>query len=178
MCRSSSCLSCCAAVPWGFYETLLWVHSRYSLSTPSSPPIYITENGCDVKNESIYTLQEVVKDVFRQQYFQGYLHQMERAILAGVPIKGTVKPWLLDHYLHLFLIYLHAIHFFFSKATSLGVYLITSSGSTAMTSALDCSTSTSVIQIAHEHLKIVQVRVYIVVPSLCCLVCVTTYCLH
>jgi beta-glucosidase/6-phospho-beta-glucosidase/beta-galactosidase len=53
-------------VPWGFYNVLQWIHTRYSISSESVLPwIYITENGCDAPNESQLSLNDALKDDFR-----------------------------------------------------------------------------------------------------------------
>ncbi len=58
-------------VPWGFYKMLLWIQNRYYAANitsgvvSKSPPIYITENGCDVPNESNLPKKSALQDSFR-----------------------------------------------------------------------------------------------------------------
>jgi hypothetical protein len=60
-------------VPWGFYKTLRWSHDRYAYAAgktehglPIKPfTIYVTENGCDVKDENKMNLAEALDDQFR-----------------------------------------------------------------------------------------------------------------
>lgn len=65
------------SVPEGFYNMLMWVHRRYALffkpeevnTWPAGkrrPPfVYITENGCDVLQESQLSFPQVLQDDFR-----------------------------------------------------------------------------------------------------------------
>lgn len=66
------------SVPEGFYNMLMWIHKRYSLffrpeevntwpvGKKRPPFVYVTENGCDVLDESKMTFPEVLQDNYRQ----------------------------------------------------------------------------------------------------------------
>lgn len=54
-------------VPRGLYNAIMWNHDRYSagLSVGAAPVFYITENGCDVPNESFISMEQALNDTFR-----------------------------------------------------------------------------------------------------------------
>lgn len=52
-------------VPWGMRKQLAYVDKRYG-----HPPVYITENGCDVPRESQIPLPAVLNDTFRLNFFK------------------------------------------------------------------------------------------------------------
>lgn len=94
-------------VPWGFYKTIMYVHSRYALegsraavsaSSRSGLLIYITENGCDAPDEASKSLPDVLDDPFRVDYLQGYLAALGQAIADGAPVKGYFAWSLLDNF--------------------------------------------------------------------------------
>lgn len=64
-------------------EVLLWVDKRYN-----HPPIYVTENGCDVPNESQLPLDQALNDTFRVQFYNDYITEMGKAIDRGVDVKA------------------------------------------------------------------------------------------
>eukprot|EP00624_Nannochloropsis_granulata_P003078 evm.model.NODE_25690_length_16931_cov_16.617329.2 len=80
-------------VPWGFRKMLNWVAERYG-----NPGIYVTENGCDVPNESQLTLAEALDDQFRIDFYKGYLGNMAEAIKDGVKVNGYFAWSLLDNF--------------------------------------------------------------------------------
>jgi beta-glucosidase len=80
-------------VPWGFKKLLLWVAERYG-----NPGIYVTENGCDVPNESSMSLQDALNDTFRIDFYRGYLANMVEAMIEGVRVKGYFAWSLLDNF--------------------------------------------------------------------------------
>ena len=84
-------------VPWGFYKTIMWNDNRYTVNGVS-PVIYITENGCDIPMENEMSLEVALNDVFRINYYELYLLEMERAIRDGVDIRGYYAWSLLDNY--------------------------------------------------------------------------------
>ena len=84
-------------VPWGFYKTIMWNDNRYTVNGVS-PVIYITENGCDIPMENDMSLEVALNDVFRINYYELYLLEMERAISDGVDIRGYYAWSLLDNY--------------------------------------------------------------------------------
>ncbi|TFK22418.1 beta-glucosidase [Coprinopsis marcescibilis] len=79
--------------PEGFRQLLNYLWKRYKL------PIYVTENGFAVKNESYLPVEEAVKDHDRVHYFQGTTKALLQAInIDGVQIKSYF-PWsLLDNF--------------------------------------------------------------------------------
>ncbi|RYY72643.1 glycosyl hydrolase family protein, partial [archaeon] len=53
-------------VPWGFYNTIMYVHSKYGVSSHAGGLlIYITENGCDAPHEDTIPVPDVLNDTFR-----------------------------------------------------------------------------------------------------------------
>ncbi|EWM27607.1 glycosyl hydrolase family 1 [Nannochloropsis gaditana] len=80
-------------VPWGFRKMLNWVAERYG-----NPGIYVTENGCDVPNESKMSLAEALDDKFRVDFYRGYLSNMAEAMKDGVKVKGYFAWSLLDNF--------------------------------------------------------------------------------
>lgn len=54
-------------VPWGFRNVLKWVYARYyhDMDPEAVLPILVTENGCDVPNESSLSFPSVLNDSFR-----------------------------------------------------------------------------------------------------------------
>ncbi|KAG9029116.1 hypothetical protein FRB95_005659 [Tulasnella sp. JGI-2019a] len=78
-------------VPWGFRKLLVLIHQKWTSVAVSGKaiPIYVTENGWSTENEAQKTLEEIVNDTERQEYFAGYLEAMLRAIKEdGVLIEG------------------------------------------------------------------------------------------
>ena len=72
-----------------FTRMLVRMNSDYKL-----PPIYITENGCALKD----TLENGrIRDVGRMQYLHDHLEALEAACKAGVPIAGYYVWSLLDN---------------------------------------------------------------------------------
>lgn len=84
-------------VPWGFYKAIKWNHDRYAPHSKEFK-IYITENGCDVPNESQLPLKEALQDDFRINYYSSYIKEMERAIGEGIDIRGYMAWSLLDNF--------------------------------------------------------------------------------
>jgi|EP00927_Polykrikos_kofoidii_P028458 beta-glucosidase/6-phospho-beta-glucosidase/beta-galactosidase len=80
------------AKPESMREYLEFVHDRYKLET-----IYVTEFGCDVKNESFIPKEQALKDPFREWYYKSYLAEIAKAKLNGVPIKGVFAWSLMDN---------------------------------------------------------------------------------
>lgn len=60
-------------VPWGFYNTIMWVHNRYKLTPFGEVPILITENGCDAPGETEKPTQEALHDRFRYCTSQNFI---------------------------------------------------------------------------------------------------------
>jgi len=80
-------------VPWGMRKILHWVADRYG-----NPPIYITENGVDVPNESSMPLPAVLHDQFRIDYYTQYLSNVSQAITEGVNVKGYFAWSFMDNF--------------------------------------------------------------------------------
>ncbi|KAJ2915709.1 hypothetical protein MD484_g4709, partial [Candolleomyces efflorescens] len=73
--------------PDGFRALLNYLWKRYKL------PIYVTENGFSVKNESDMNADEAVKDFDRVHYFQGTTKALLDAVnVDGVDIRAYF-PW-------------------------------------------------------------------------------------
>jgi len=80
-------------VPWGFRKLLEWVYERYQ------SPIYVTENGCDVPNESQIPLPLVLDDKFRVNYYSSYIAEMLNAInKSNVDVRSYTAWSLLDNF--------------------------------------------------------------------------------
>lgn len=75
--------------PDGLYKLLLRLNEDYGL------PMYITENGASFPDEVI---DGAVHDARRTNYFQVHLAACQRAIAAGVPLKGYFAWSLLDNF--------------------------------------------------------------------------------
>jgi beta-glucosidase len=80
-------------VPWGFYKLLKWVKNRYG-----NPTLFITENGCDVPNESGLSFSSVIQDDFRISYYSQYLKALDQAVFEGSDIRGYFAWSLLDNF--------------------------------------------------------------------------------
>ena len=80
-------------VPWGFRNMLNWVAERYG-----NPGIYVTENGCDVPNESQLPLDQALQDDFRVNFYRDYIQNMALAMMDGVSVKGYFAWSLLDNF--------------------------------------------------------------------------------
>jgi hypothetical protein len=53
-------------VPIGLYDILVWHNNRYTVNNVK-PVIIVTENGCDVVNETAMPLKEALNDTYRFQ---------------------------------------------------------------------------------------------------------------
>lgn len=72
--------------PIGFRRLLNWISNRYG-----KPTIYVTENGTSIKGENDLPKEEILKDDFRVQYFDGYINAMADAVAEdGVDVRGYV----------------------------------------------------------------------------------------
>jgi beta-glucosidase len=81
-------------VPWGLRKLLNWIKLNYD-----NPPIYITENGVAIPNESKLPLQEALNDTFRINYLNDYISEMKKAInIDGINIKGYFVWTLMDNF--------------------------------------------------------------------------------
>lgn len=84
-------------VPWGFYNVLMWVTNRYTIKGVK-PNIVVTENGCDVPNESTKPFPEILNDQFRIDYYRQYLEMLDLAMAHGADINGYFAWSLLDNF--------------------------------------------------------------------------------
>ncbi|KAG8997910.1 hypothetical protein FRB94_007380 [Tulasnella sp. JGI-2019a] len=78
-------------VPWGFRKLLVFIHQKWTSAAASGNaiPIYVTENGWATEDEAKKTLEEILNDTERQEYYAGYLEAMLRAIKEdGILIEG------------------------------------------------------------------------------------------
>ena len=80
-------------VPWGIYKMIKWIDNRYG-----NPPIYITENGCDVPNEDSLSLEEILNDTFRIRFYDGYITSVTKARSEGSDIRGYFAWSLMDNF--------------------------------------------------------------------------------
>jgi len=80
-------------VPWGIGKLLRYVSLKYG-----NPPIYITENGVDVPNESSLPLAQALNDTFRVDFYSGYLKEVLSAINDGVAVKGYIAWSFCDNF--------------------------------------------------------------------------------
>lgn len=73
--------------PLGFRHLLNYLYKRYQL------PIFCTENGFSVKNESYLPLLDALEDTDRVEYYSGVLDCMMDAIYEdGVDLRAYF-PW-------------------------------------------------------------------------------------
>ncbi|MCW5839415.1 MAG: beta-glucosidase [Anaerolineales bacterium] len=77
--------------PPGIEEILVRLHREYPF-----PAYYITENGAAFADE--VSADGHVHDAPRVEYLRAYLHHTQRAIQAGVPLKGYFAWSLLDNF--------------------------------------------------------------------------------
>ncbi|KAL0355124.1 UNVERIFIED_CONTAM: Raucaffricine-O-beta-D-glucosidase [Sesamum radiatum] len=63
-------------VPWGIKKLLLYTNNTYS----NLPPIYITENGVDEKNDYKLTASDACVDPVRVKYHQDHLAEILKAM--------------------------------------------------------------------------------------------------
>ncbi|WWC92590.1 uncharacterized protein L201_007549 [Kwoniella dendrophila CBS 6074] len=77
-------------VPWGFRKLLVYLYQRYKM------PIYMTESGWAIKDESSLTVEEAstllkiyLDDQGRIQYYKGYLQALKEAVeIDGVDVRS------------------------------------------------------------------------------------------
>jgi len=75
----------------GIYNLLLWIQEQYAPTT-----VYITENGAAFRDEQ--SADGKIADYRRQVFLQDYIGQVDRAIQAGVPVRGYFVWSLLDNF--------------------------------------------------------------------------------
>eukprot|EP00823_Brevimastigomonas_motovehiculus_P009090 TRINITY_DN8771_c0_g1_i1.p1 TRINITY_DN8771_c0_g1~~TRINITY_DN8771_c0_g1_i1.p1 ORF type:complete len:556 (+),score=134.51 TRINITY_DN8771_c0_g1_i1:75-1742(+) len=79
--------------PPGIGALLRWIDSRYH-----RPIIFVTENGCDVPDESLIPMEQALNDTFRIDYYRGYLTHVLDALNDGVDVRGYTMWSLLDNF--------------------------------------------------------------------------------
>jgi beta-glucosidase len=77
--------------PDGLYEVLVRLHDEYAV-----PRIYVTENGAAFGD--IRSHDGAVRDPERQDYLEGYIRAVGRAVQAGVPVSGYFVWSFLDNF--------------------------------------------------------------------------------
>jgi beta-glucosidase len=77
--------------PDGLAEVLRWVRDRYD-----APPLYVTENGAAFYDPPV-AHDGCVDDPLRTAYLRDHLLAVERAIAAGVDVRGYFAWSLLDN---------------------------------------------------------------------------------
>jgi beta-glucosidase len=77
--------------PQGLYQVLCRLYFEYQV-----PKIYITENGCSFSDRPDKSGH--IHDERRINYLRDYLTAAQRAMLAGVPLKGYFVWSLLDNF--------------------------------------------------------------------------------
>ncbi|EIN14627.1 glycoside hydrolase family 1 protein [Punctularia strigosozonata HHB-11173 SS5] len=79
--------------PEGFRALMNYLYKKYK------KPIYVTENGFAVKDESYMSREQALADHDRVEYFQGNMEAMLAAIVKdGVDVKGYFGWSLLDNF--------------------------------------------------------------------------------
>jgi beta-glucosidase len=79
-------------VPEALYELLTYLHETYRF-----PEYLVTENGIPTR-DSLRSEKETLEDDLRVDYLGRYLAQAQRAVAAGVPLKGYYAWSLMDNF--------------------------------------------------------------------------------
>lgn len=70
--------------PPSFRRLINWISKRYS-----RPIIYVTENGTSLKGENDLSVDEILDDEFRAEYFRGYITELAKAfVIDNVDVRG------------------------------------------------------------------------------------------
>jgi len=80
-------------IPAGLTEMLTTMKDRYG---DGLPPVYITENGCSVRDE--VAADGTVDDQPRISYLDGHLRALHAAMTAGVDVRGYFVWSLMDNF--------------------------------------------------------------------------------
>lgn len=80
-------------VPAGLTELLTLLRDRYGAALP---PVYITENGCSVRDEP--AADGTVDDQPRIRYLDAHIRAVADAITAGVDVRGYLTWSLIDNF--------------------------------------------------------------------------------
>ena len=78
-------------VPWGFRKLINYINDKYA--KPSNIPIWITENGFPVEDESKLPLGQQREDDLRQKYFGEYLKELVEAVRDDKVNIGGYMAW-------------------------------------------------------------------------------------
>lgn len=81
-------------VPWGFRQLLNHVHKQYA--GPNGLGIIITENGFAIQDEADRTLEQIVDDKERQEYYDLYITELCQAHKEGIKMEGYLGWSLLE----------------------------------------------------------------------------------
>jgi beta-glucosidase len=79
-------------IPAGLTELLTMMKGRYG---DRLPPVYITENGCSVRDE---VADGTVDDQPRIRYLDGHIRAVHDAMIAGVDVRGYFVWSLMDNF--------------------------------------------------------------------------------
>ncbi|KAF8474184.1 beta-glucosidase [Kalaharituber pfeilii] len=80
--------------PIGFRKLLNWLSNRYG-----KPKIYVTENGTSLKGENDLSIEEMVNDDFRCDYFRGYIDALAKAYSEdGVNVRAYLAWSFMDNF--------------------------------------------------------------------------------
>ena len=87
-------------VPWGFHSLLKYIDKTWAQPqanvTGAHIPIIVTENGYACQDEKQRSIEEVINDEERIDYFAGYLQSLVKAKKEGVPIIGYMAWSLME----------------------------------------------------------------------------------
>ena len=82
--------------PPGFRKLINWISNRYG-----KPIIYVTENGTSLKNENDKTVDQILEDDFRVDYYRGYINALAEAYtFDDVDVRGYMAWSLLEYVLN------------------------------------------------------------------------------
>lgn len=80
--------------PPAFRNLLKWLSDRYG-----RPKIYVTENGTSLKGENDLTIQQILNDEFRAEYFRTYIAAMADAVEKdNVDVRAYMAWSLIDNF--------------------------------------------------------------------------------
>ncbi|KAG4948757.1 hypothetical protein AAZX31_15G101800 [Glycine max] len=79
--------------PQGMEKILTYLKHRYN-----NIPMFITENGIGMRENSNHATKEIINDVERVEYLRGYLDSLATAIRKGADVRGYFVWSLLDNF--------------------------------------------------------------------------------